>query len=259
MSTRNTFSTRALSLSLIVLLALLTAACTKPTTSGVKKMPANQEYSGFLKDYSKLAPNPELEGNVKTFVNTDAQKNLHKYVAVIVDPVEVYLASDADDTKIPEKTRAAAANYFRAALTKSVSDAFAPVDQPGPLVLRLRAALIGVDAGGAVAAADKPEDANEAVDNAANIGKVGVEMELVDSVTGEQIAATVDREPLGDGAEIAAGNISRHEKSLAARQAFDEWASRIRIFLNRAHELKGEDIKRADESYRPYGAAPAAK
>ena len=73
------------------------------------------------------------------------------------------------------------------------------------------------------------------------------------------IAIAVDREPLGDGAEIAAGNISRHEKSLAARQAFDEWASRFRVFLNRAHELKGEDIKRADESYQPYGGAPATK
>lgn len=259
MSTGNTFSIKALSLSLIALLALLTVACTKPATPGVKKMPANQEYSGFLKDYSKLAPNPDLEGAVKTYVNTDAQKNLHKYVAVIIDPVEVYLASDADDTKIPEKTRAAAANYFRAALTKAVSDAFPAVDEPGPLVLRLRAAIIGVDVGGTVAAADKPEDATEAVDNAANIGKVGVEIELVDSVTGEQLAAAVDREPLGDGAEIAAGNISRHEKSLAARQAFDEWASRLRTFLNKAHELKGEEIKRADESYQPYSAAPAAK
>jgi len=259
MSTGNTFSIKALSLSLIALLALLTVACTKPATPGVKKMPANQEYSGFLKDYSKLAPNPDLEGAVKTYVNTDAQKNLHKYVAVIIDPVEVYLASDADDTKIPEKTRAAAANYFRAALTKAVSDAFPAVDEPGPLVLRLRAAIIGVDVGGTVAAADKPKDATEAVDNAANIGKVGVEIELVDSVTGEQLAAAVDREPLGDGAEIAAGNISRHEKSLAARQAFDEWASRLRTFLNKAHELKGEEIKRADESYQPYSAAPAAK
>ena len=72
-------------------------------------------------------------------------------------------------------------------------------------------------------------------------------------------AAAVDREPLGNGAEIAAGNITRHEKSLAARQAFDEWASRFRTFLDRAHELKGEDSRRADESYQPYGAAPAAK
>ena len=259
MSTRNTSSFRFLSLCLIALLMLAAAACTKPATPGVKKMPANQEYSGFLKDYSKLAPNPDLEGAVKTFVNADAQKNLHHYVAIIVDPVEVYLASDADDAKIPEKTRAAAANYFRAALTHAVSDAFAPVDEPGPLVLRLRAAVIGVAAGGAVAAADKPEDANDAVDTAANIAKVGVEIELVDSVTGEQIAAAVDREPLGDGAEIAAGNISRHEKSMAARHAFDEWASRLRTFLNSAHQLKGEDIKRADESYQPYGAAPAAK
>ncbi len=259
MSNRNTSSFRLISLCLIALLMLVTTACSKPATSSVKKMPANQEYSGFLKDYSKLAPNPDLEGAVKTYVNTDAQKNLHKYVAVIIDPVEVYLASDADDSKIPEKTRAAAANYFRAALTKAVSDAFPVVDEPGPLVLRLRAAIIGVDAGGTVAAADKPEDASDAVDTAASIGKVGVEVELVDSVTGEQIAAAVDREPLGDGAEIAAGNISRHEKSIAARHAFDEWASRLRIFLNHSHEIKGEDIKRADESYQPYGEAPAAK
>jgi len=42
MSTGNTFSIKALSLSLIALLALLTVACTKPATPGVKKMPANQ-------------------------------------------------------------------------------------------------------------------------------------------------------------------------------------------------------------------------
>jgi hypothetical protein len=73
------------------------------------------------------------------------------------------------------------------------------------------------------------------------------------------IAAAVDREPLGDGAEIAAGTITRGEKSLAARQAFDEWASRLRTFLDRAHELKGDDVKRADDSYRPYGSQPATK
>jgi hypothetical protein len=252
-------SNSVLAAHLAVLLVLFTTACTKPSGSGVKKMAANQEYSGFLKDYSKLAPNPDLEGAVKTYVSAAAEKNLHNYVAIIVDPVEVYLASNADDARIPEKTRAAAANYFRAALTQAVSDAFAPVDQPGPLVLRLRTALIGVDAGGTVAEADRPTDPNEAVEHAANISKVGVEFELVDSVTGEQIAAAVDREPLGEGAEIAAGNISRHEKSVAAREAFDQWAGRLREFLNRAHELKGDEAKRADDSYRPFGVDSAAK
>lgn len=259
MSNKTTLSSRSIAIGVVAVLIFFTVACAKSATPGVKKMPANQEFSGFLKDYSKLAANPNLEGAVKTYINPDPQKNIHRYVAIIVDPVEVYLASDADDAKVPEKSRAAAANYFRAALTKAVSDAFPPVDEPGPLVLRLRAALIGVDVGGSVAAEDRPEDANDVVENAANIGKVGVEIELVDSVTGEQIAAAVDREPLGEGAAIASGNISRHEKSLAARQAFDEWASRLREFLNHAHELKGDDIKRADESYQSYGAPPAAK
>ena len=114
---------------------------------------------------------------MKTFAQTDAQKNLHNYIAVIVDPVDIYLASDADGSRLPEKTRAAAANYFRAALTQAVFDAFPVVDQPGPLVLRLRSALIGVEAG-------KKGSEGDASESAANISKVGVEMELVDSADG---------------------------------------------------------------------------
>jgi hypothetical protein len=256
MLTGITHSGSTLRLGVALLLALLTTACTRPSETGVKKITAGQEYAGFLKDYSKLTTNPNLEGDVKTYAKADAQKNLHRYIAIIVDPVEIYLASDADDTRIPEKTRAAVANYFRAALTQAVSDAFPAVDSPGPLVLRLRAAVIGVDAGGTVAPADRPAHEGDVIEQAANINKVGVEIELIDSETGEQIAAMVDREPLGVGAQVSAANIARHEKSVAARAAFDEWASRVRMFLNRAHELTGEDAARADRSYQPYGTAP---
>jgi hypothetical protein len=234
-----------------VCLMLMTAACSRSAQpSGVKKIKAGQEYAGFLKDYSKLAPNPAVDGDVKTYAQTDAQKNLRNYIAVIVDPVEIYLASNADDSKLPEKTRAAAANYFRAALTQAVFDAFPVVDQPGPLVLRLRAALIGVDAGSPTTGQHGESE------NAVNISKVGVEMELVDSATGEQIAAMVDREPLGEGEIVAAGGIVRHDRSAEARAAFDEWAGRVRTFLNRAHELSSEEANRAVASYRPYGPAP---
>ena len=248
----NMHSGTAFGLCIGVLFALCTAACTRPAEPSVKRIKAGQEYAGFLKDYARLAPNPAIDGNVKTFTQTDAAKNLHNYIAVIVDPVEIYLASDADGSRLPEKTRAAAANYFRAALTQAVFDAFPVVDQPGPLVLRLRSALIGVDA----AAAGKQGEASE---SAANISKVGVEMELVDSATGEQIAAMVDREPLGEGAVVAAGDIVRHDKSAEARAAFDEWAGRVRTFLNRAHELSTEDANRAIAAYRPYGPAPNGK
>jgi hypothetical protein len=220
----------------------------------LKKMPAGKEYSGFLKDYSNLKPNPNLDGSALTFVNNDAQKNLHRYIAVIVDPVQVYLASDADESKLPDKARGVGARYFHKALEGAVSSAFPIATQPGPLVLRLRTAIVGVDVGGEVPAADKAAEGDNALDRGVNIGKVAVEMELVDSETGQQIAAMVDREALGDGAEIGAVNFSRDEKWAAARGAFDGWAKRVREFLDSADELSPEDAKRADQSYRPYGA-----
>ncbi|HZS54465.1 MAG TPA: DUF3313 domain-containing protein [Bryobacteraceae bacterium] len=249
------------------------ASCTRPTqtassevassrtttndTDGqqivIKKMPAGKEFSGFLKDYSKLKPNPNVGENALTFVRADEQKNLHKYIAMIVDPVQVYLASDADESKLPDKARGVAARYFHNALVGAVSSAFPAADQPGPLVLRLRSAIIGVDVDGEIPAADKSADSENALDRAVNIGKVGVEMELVDSETGEQIAAMVDRENLGDGAQIGAVNFSRQEKYAAAREAFDGWARRVREFLDSAQELSSDDAKRADQSYHPYG------
>ena len=105
------------------------------------------------------------------------------------------------------------------------------------MTLRLRVALVGIDVGGQ--------------NGALNIGKVGVEMELVDSETGDRIAAAVDRANLGAGTEVAAVNLSRR-KGCCSREAFDEWAGRLRVFLDSAHELKGEDMERADKSYKPY-------
>jgi hypothetical protein len=227
-----------------ILMIALVFGCSKPQTteegalSPVKKIPAGSQFSGFLKDYSALKPNPNMEGEMLTYVSTDAKKNLRSYLAIVVDPIEVYVATNTDEKNVNSETRKALTNYFQHALTNAVSDAFPMVEKPGPLTLRLRVALVGVDVGGQ--------------SGALNIGKVGVEMELVDSETGDRIAAAVDRANLGAGAEVAAANLSREEKAAAAREAFDEWAGRLRAFLDSAHELKGEDVERADKSYKPY-------
>ena len=240
---------------LTLMLGCSTAPKSADTTTpseppSVKKIPAGQEFSGFLKNYEQLKPNENLGGNALTYAGTDARNNLRSYFAIVVDPIEVYVATDTDASKVDEDARATLTNYFHHALLAAVSDAFPPVDKPGPLTLRLRAALVGVDVGGQVAAADV-KDA-QPLKQAMNIGKVQVEMELVDSMTGERIAAMVDRSNLGAGAEVGAKEFSRVEKFAAAREAFDEWASRVREFLDSAHELTGADAERADKSYRPY-------
>jgi hypothetical protein len=84
-------------------------------------------------------------------------------------------------------------------------------------------------------------------------------MELVDSVTGEQIAAVVDRETLGEGAEVGSANFSHEEKFEAAREALDGWAARLRMFLDSANELSKEDAAHADASYHPYSEPATAK
>lgn len=244
-----------------VALILMTASgCSKEQTAGkVKKIPANTEFSGFLKTYGNLKPIPGMDGDALGYASTDAQKNLHKYIACVIDPVEIYLATNADDSKYSDSTRTAATEYFRAALVKAVSEAYPVVDQPGPLVLRVRAAIVGVDFGGAVAPADQAADKEKGLTNMVNIGKVRVELELVDSVTGEEIAALVDKENLGQGVEIGAAKWTREEKWAAAREAFDGWAGRVHQFLNAENELSPEDADRADKSYVPYGPAPKVK
>jgi hypothetical protein len=248
---------------LAVVLVVMTMGCsqsTKPTAEpkvAVKKIPAGQEFSGFLKDYSTLKPNPNIE-NVLTYVSADAQKNLRSYLAIVVDPIEVYVATDVDEGKISEAARKALTNYFQHALTMAVSDVFPVVEESGPLTLRLRAALVGVDVGGTVPAGDVPADLGP-LDRALNIGKLRVEMEMVDSETGERIAAMVDNSNLGAGAEVGAEYFSRLEKFAAAREAFDEWASRVRMCLDSAHELTGTDAERANQAYKPYGSELVSK
>jgi hypothetical protein len=230
---------------------LLLAGCSKetPKTAGVSIMPAGKQFSGFLATYDKLKPNPEFE-NTLSYVNNDPAKNIHKYVAIMIEPVTIYVATDGSAKTFPDNGRVALASYFQQAIARAVGDAFPVVQEPGPLVLRLRSALVGVDVGGEISQDRKD---GETLARALNIGKVGVELELVDSETGEQIAAAVDKQNLGDGAEIGSINFSREERFRAATRAFDGWASRLRAFLDSAHELSDDDVARIEETQKPYG------
>jgi hypothetical protein len=212
-------------------------------------IPAGKQFSGFLTSYDKLKPNAEFEDTL-SYIRDDPAKNIHKYVAVIVDPVKIYVATNATAKSFPDNGRTALASYFHEAITRAVGDAFPIVQEPGPLVLRLRSALIGVDVGGDISQDGK---GGETLSRALNIGKVGVEIELVDSETGEQIAAAVDQHHLGEGAEIGSVNFSREERSREATRALDDWASRLRALLDSAEELTDADITRNEESQKPYG------
>ena len=237
--------------------ALVTVlACSRPASQfGLKRMSAGQEFSGFLSTYANLKPSQEVESTV-SYVSQDPIKNVHKYVAVIVEPPVVYLATDADEKALPDRGRTALAEYFQHAITEAVEDAFPIVQASGPLVLRLRSAIIGVDVGPAMPADQKD---GKSLDRAITIGKVGVEVEFVDSETGQQIAAAVDRQNLGENVMVGSVSFSRDEQFRAATQAFDGWAKRLRDFLDSAHQLSKDDVARAEATNFPYASEPDPK
>src|SRR5690242_2863262 len=99
---------------------LLTAACSKEVKPpGVSVMPAGKPYSGFLSDYSKLKQNPDFENTVR-YVREEPNKNIHRYVAVIVDPVSIFVATDDASRSMPDRGRTALANYFHEAIIWAV-------------------------------------------------------------------------------------------------------------------------------------------
>src|SRR4051812_28924283 len=119
---RQTFRERFATCCLAILLLLAGEACSREANRpGIRIMPAGKEHSGFLSDYTRLKPNSEFE-NTTSYVSNDRVKNVHKYVAILIEPVIVYVATDADAKAIPDNGRAALANYFQQAITSAVSD-----------------------------------------------------------------------------------------------------------------------------------------
>src|SRR5436190_7577400 len=132
-------------LSCLAAAFMAVSSCSRPASqNSVRKMPPGQQFSGFLTTYANLKPSSEFENTV-SFVSRDPVKNVHKYVAVIVEPPVVYLSTEADEKALPDRGRTALAEYFQHAIKESVEDAFPIVQSNGPLVLRLRSAIIGVD------------------------------------------------------------------------------------------------------------------
>ena len=206
---------------------------------------AGQGFSGFLQDYSKLKPNEKMGGEALTFVNPDKMKSLHRYVAIIVDPVQVYVSTAADPSLIPEQWRGTVAKYFEHALVNAVSDAFPVVESPGPLVLRLRAAIVGIDLGGKVAPLISQGWQQNLWSEPSSWKRSALRWSSWIRRAASVLRRQWTKSTLGAGADVGSENFSRIERFNEAKMAFDQWAGRVREFLDSEHELTGEDAERA--------------
>jgi hypothetical protein len=212
---------------IVVLLFLGLSGC---ATSTQMKM------SGFLQDYSKLQPGGEDRADY-IYINKEA--DFSKYKKSMVDKVVFYLTPELQERGIQPDVMKELADAFEKELAIEINSSIPMTDQAGPDTLRIRIAVTDVEpsdpvlntvgailpVGWVVSAASKATTGA-----AANVGKASIEMEVLDSVTGQILAAAIDTK-VGAKYDVAGTKKWGHTK-----KAFKEWAQKIR---ERLDEVQG--------------------
>ena len=128
----------------------------------------------------------------------------------------IELRSVSKHHALVEQDLADLTNYFHAAIVKAISNAGDKVvHQPATGVARIRVALTDIEKTGALSVL--PQASLLGVD----LGGVSMEAEIVDSMTGEQIAAVVETQK---GSRVPFSNLGEWT---TAKNIMDDWAKRL--------------------------------
>jgi hypothetical protein len=190
----------------------------------------NVNKSGFLGNYSQLKPGT---GDQAALVYVKPGVDFKRYKKIMFERVTVSLAPTSKKREIDPAMLNQLTNYYQKALVDAVKDGYQVVDKPGPDVLWVRAAITDVvpsnptsntlssiiPIGIVVSATAKATtDAN------LGTGEAATEIEILDSVTKERLAAAVDRRQ--------GGKAAFRGKWVDTQNAFDHWAKRFRVRLD---------------------------
>ena len=208
----------------VALLGMLACSAPDRTPTGVtleEEQSGRLNPSGFLSDYSKLSPSkiPDMKG---AYV-FKTKKSWTPYKLVILEPVKVHLRPGAAGRKQSPAELQNLAKYFESRLNAALGDSFPVVDSPGFGVMRIRAALVD-------ATPNMP--LSKGFSATPVVGTTGVELEILDSVTGEQLAAAVDSRP---GKWYKLKNLTENDGY--AKELLNQWAALLRNGLDDARGL----------------------
>lgn len=210
---------------------MLIAGCA--TTEGTKTGTAPAAKAGFLGDYySNLVPGPE-GGAKKRWLKPGV--DFAQYKKVMLDSVIFFFADESDYKGMDPQELKEIADAANRQLVEALKAKYPIVADPGPDVLRIRAAvtdlkqsrpvLSGVTSvvpiGIGISLVKKG-----ATDSWTGSGSTSAEFMAVDSMSNDVIAVAQD--------EKSAGFTERFSKWGSAEDAFKFWAERIKLFLDSA-------------------------
>ena len=206
--------------------ALVALLCVLASCATSRKVRSAVEPSGFLGDYSQLR---EGKGKEAQLIYINPKIDWYAYNALMIDSVSLWRSEKT--SKVSDEDAQQLTDYFYAELYDQLKQSYQITKNPGPGVMRLRAAITeakGARVAGNVVTTVIPqlkilsELGGLATDTRLFVGEGAVEVEITDSITGVRLAAAVD-ERAGTKAYRAGLKEWSHVK-----RAFEYWAERIR-------------------------------
>ena len=198
-------------IKLTLVAMLIVAGCAAPIEE--------PEETGFLSDYSNLEM--AEQGNISYFGDRIAE-----YESFIIDPIVVLFRQDPENREFSDEELEKLKAYFVRKLTERLTkdDGYSVVAEPGPGVARIRLGLTEVEETIAVLNVSIYTKVT-----GLGLGGASAEGEMVDSVTGEQIAAMVR---WGTGSRVLKAGLTHMGD---AKIAIDKWTKDVRKILDEHH------------------------
>jgi hypothetical protein len=202
------------------------------TTKQVSETP--KDFSGFLGDYSLLEKGGSGQAN---YIYFDHAADWSKYTKIYIQPIELWKSTDPDSPfgKMSPEDQQRLVSFFNTSLANALGKNFQIVDKAGPDTLVVHGALTEAKKSWPVAnlvttvypAALLLSYGKQAITGTGSfVGKVMVEAEFTDGVTGQRVAAAVD-ERAGTKALRTKFDGSWGDVQLS----FDWWANRLDLRL----------------------------
>lgn len=201
---------------------------------GACKSTPEQTQTGFLGDYSQLKPAPDREG---VMLYIDQGFDFRPYTKLMFDPVQVLVTPKPDEPPVPPEVIQRIGQQFQQSLVQNLTPAYQIVDQPGPGVLRVRAAITGLEPAkpppGVIDFLPLKAAFNvtrEAVTTGPRVAELEAELEVLSPDNKRVAAATVSRrgdQKLPQGGEITWDSLP---------PITDYWA---KSFRSRLDQLRG--------------------
>lgn len=198
------------------------------------RTPGPPAYSGFLADYSRLQAVPDEPGYLR-YVAPGMDPG--QYRKFIVDAPQIIINTGGEYQAVDPARLSEITAYYEQAMAAALGAHYQVVTEPGPGVARIRAAVVGAVE---VNEALKPRNllpvsalfkvARAATGTNAQVLRMSMESEALDSQTGALLGETVDSRE--SGATVMKGNAASSEQ---LHELIDFWVGRFVARLDKAN------------------------